>query len=373
MASCDYVSDVNDSNVSGISDELLAFWDDMEANMTESRRDETLSLLSRYVYDILIPAVLSFGVLGNVMNLVVFTRRRLRSGMDEIERSATSGLIALALSDLFFCLVGVPAAFLPHSLTNKAFGAATLYYQAYKGAFFNLFSFLSTWLTVLVSAERYFAVCHPFHARWFIRVRRTILIHSSALVLAVLVNIPEFMRNSVQKNSCGYNCKCYQLELSAVFASSGAFDEAYKVTWAVFGIFIPLGTLTYCNGRLIVEIYRSRQRVILESDRYSTSRITMTLLAVVIFFFFLVVPSMLLNFFEDYVVGMSEKALRDYRIAIILTNLTQAVNFAINFLLYCAICKQFRDTLGNTICRKSTSRTSSDTTSRRYQLVNVHI
>ena len=52
------------------------------------------------------------GVSGNILNLLVLTRRRFCSSLNNLESSANYGLIALAISDLCFCLVVLPHVFL---------------------------------------------------------------------------------------------------------------------------------------------------------------------------------------------------------------------------------------------------------------------
>jgi len=50
------------------------------------------------------PAICVFGIIGNLLNLVVLTRKRLQCSMDRMEKSAHVGLVALAVSDMMFCI-----------------------------------------------------------------------------------------------------------------------------------------------------------------------------------------------------------------------------------------------------------------------------
>lgn len=56
-------------------------------------------------FGVVIPLISAVGIGGNLLNVVVLTRRRLLSTMSQLERSVTHGLTALAVSDLLFCLV----------------------------------------------------------------------------------------------------------------------------------------------------------------------------------------------------------------------------------------------------------------------------
>ena len=64
--------------------------------------------------------------------------------------------MALAVSDLLFCFIGVPGIFLKanHDNGSSYFNIVAFMYQKYKIGLFNVFLFSSTWLTVAISIER---------------------------------------------------------------------------------------------------------------------------------------------------------------------------------------------------------------------------
>ncbi len=183
---------------------------------------------------VVLPIIFGIGVVGNLLNLVMLTRRSelscrsrrkgsasslkrnrsdrgassndpaTRSKITVFERSATVGLFSMTLSDLAFCLVGFgPVLFWapdPATAASPAWRSwlvVYVYFSSYRGALLNLFLFTSTWLIALVSAERYLAICHPFRASSLIRVRRTIASHVTVVLVSILVNVPMFLRNSV--------------------------------------------------------------------------------------------------------------------------------------------------------------------------------
>jgi len=81
-------------------------------NATSAWLSSSRHRLSSIVNDFLGPAVCLFGVVGNALNLVVLTRRRLQHSMDGLERSVRLGLVALAVSDAVFCVFYLLATFL---------------------------------------------------------------------------------------------------------------------------------------------------------------------------------------------------------------------------------------------------------------------
>ena len=63
--------------------------------------------------------------------------------------------MALAVSDLLFCFIGVPGIFLKaNGNSGSYFDMVVFIYNKYKAALFNVFLFSSTWLTVAISIER---------------------------------------------------------------------------------------------------------------------------------------------------------------------------------------------------------------------------
>ena len=351
---------------------------------TMSPEDAAIILLyvqiRNHIQVILIPCILCVGLVGNIVNLAVFTRKRLLGGMDEIERSATAGLVALAVSDLLFCITGLCEMLISSATRLNAswIHIVMLYYRCLKPGFSSLFIFLSTWITVCISLERYFAVSHPFQARWFISVKRTILIHLCVTLISIIFNLPIFLKTEVIYHP---DLEIYMLYPRLAF-NTPKFDRIYSIIHCCVAIVIPVVILSLSNLRLMMEIYRSRKRGIADSNRYSTSKITITLATIVILFFCLVVPSMLAKFVDMYkpIPPHQPLSVEKRRLTLCITNLTQAINFSINFLLYCTICKHFRDTLGGSLCRRKSSSTSSSSrntattaSQHRYHLVDLHI
>jgi len=75
-------------------------------------------------------------------------------------------------------------------------------------------------------------------------------------------------------------------------------------------------------------------------------RLTLTLIIIVVMYVTLFVPAELFNFFTEHVVNSRDLG-AVYNTSLAFGNLLQAVNFAVNFVLYCAVNTHFR----RTICR----------------------
>lgn len=81
-----------------------------------------------YRYGLLIVCVM--GLCGNMLNLLILRRRRLLATLSSVERSSNRTLIALAMSDLLFCLSLLPAvAYTDEPYTQPFHRRHVLYYK----------------------------------------------------------------------------------------------------------------------------------------------------------------------------------------------------------------------------------------------------
>ena len=311
-----------------------------------------------------LPIICIFGLFGNMLNLLILTRKQLQRSMDQLEKSAHMSLVALAVSDLFFCIVALPLGFIKsvYLLTeDKSF--VSFYYQGYHEPFLNMFIFSSTWLTVVMATGRYLAICHPLHARWFVDFKSTRIAILTVFFFSVAFNMPRFFSFRIVEANCTMLCKCYYKEASDLFKNS-TFLDVYMFIWAIIGVFIPLVLMACCNICLIRALQKSnRMRRLYRVNQPgvdSSHRLTATLIAIVVFFLILVTPSEIRKFvYFIYKTHRTPDQYSDLFMHIIITgatvtNFLQAVNFTVNFILYCIINVHFRNTIKQIIsCEKN--------------------
>ena len=302
-------------------------------------------------YGYILPTILALGILGNCINIAVFSQRRLWLTQDVMEKSAMIGLLSLAVADLLFCIVGFPSAFVkvrryigPDEYSYSA--AIALYYTTYRSNMLNIFVFMSTRFIIILSVERYFAIVHPFRAKRVISVQRTLLMKVIVVTVSIVINIPDFLRYNIRHIECESQISkdCLFIEPNPLLYGN-TLAVVYSIIWHCLGTFVPLITLTFCNVCLLMEIYKSvsHTKKIGRSKHHQDPRpITVILVLIVFMFLLLVCPSMLLTFLTECVLQSPTVIVQNYRIALIITNLSQALNFAGNFLLYCAFSPKFR-------------------------------
>lgn len=251
---------------------------------TPGDRTEYYEVVRFYVNRVVIPAVLAFGAVGNVVVLRRLAgarppQRPASSAASQraagttvrdagpwrrrpSERSSLVGLTALSVSDLLFCLVGIPAALLA---TRGGCELAHLYHEC-RVPLHNLFLFSSTWIAALVAAERFFVVVSPLRARMCLKVRHSLSVTVVIFVVAAAVSLPLFFRHSVITVDCPSG-RCQVLQTSWLFRH-GTFRAAYRVVWTAVGTFAPLTVLCIASAGLVTVLYRSRKAAVASPRRY---------------------------------------------------------------------------------------------------------
>lgn len=350
--------------------------------------------VERTISRVLVPVVSAFGIVGNLLNLIVLTRKRLRRSMDHMEKSAQMGLVALALSDMMVCLVYLFASAVPSRVVYTPYDRLfALYFDTYQEALLNIFLLISTWLTVTMALSRYLAVCRPMHARSFISIRGTRVALTADFVGSLVFNLPRFWHYFPGRHSCSesgitttvnppspFDCPChYHVKQTGALYSDGAFVFAYGIVTAIVGIFGPLLILTACNVCLVRALRRSHQLhkqsmapvQARQTRKESRHRITPTLIALIVLFIALVTPSGVLNFFREHI--RSASGFLVFKTATDVFNFLSLINFAVNFVLYCIVNVHFRQTCCDVMfCRRYMDRKDStgqwQNSSRRFRV-----
>ena len=260
-----------------------------------------------------------------------------------MEKGALVGMMALAVSDFLFCVVTISGTYLPpeYYFMQKNF----VYFHTLYGNFLqNTLIKTSTWFTVILAVSRYVVVSNPIRARQYMRCIHTVIAILTCTVIWILLHIPLTYYWKVIVIHCPV--PTIYLLVSGPFVKNQRLNSAFTYLWGTFGFILPIFTLAYCNFKLIHSLRLSRklrkhrqegQRKF--SDFNNQKFITVTLISIVFMYFVLVMPSELAHFYGEIA---GQKYTGAYRLVLITSNLLQAVNFSMNFVLYCIVNQYFR-------------------------------
>ncbi|ELU09556.1 hypothetical protein CAPTEDRAFT_212570 [Capitella teleta] len=322
---------------------MIEHFRDEFANHTalgESRRVKSAIEGLGYVTSVLC----MLGIVGNILNILVLSQKGLLGSMERMERSAHFGLLSLALSDLLFCILLVPRIWIPvaDEYYAKDF---SLFYATYSDGFINIFLLSSTWLTVTMATSRYLAICFPLQARQVIGMTFAKLSIIVVFVICILFNIPKFFTWRIVEGHDIYCRNIYQKK-SGPLLNNALFASTYRWSYFVLGILIPLIVLAYCNVNLVRALRRSlRMQKSLRATRtravHTTNRITLIFIIIIVLYLLMVLPGELVHFIRATALE-SDFGHFHFNLAVAVTNTCQAVNFAVNFVLYLTVNIHFR-------------------------------
>ncbi|KAI2802994.1 hypothetical protein BLOT_007117 [Blomia tropicalis] len=346
----------------------------IESNMTSKNRTE-LKPDPEYVYfrttarfwvqRVLVPTIMVIGTVGNVITIMIMTRRRMRS-------STNWYLAALAIFDLIYLIFTLILSWKHYPNAHDVDYYLYWYMFPFSMMIADASSNTSVWLTATFTIERYIAVCHPIKGKVICTESRAKKIIFCVVLICVSVTIPTPFEWVVVEVT---DTKTNQIRMEAKFSDFGE-NETYRSIYYQLNVFLfvllPLVLLVIFNTFLIRSVHQSNQMrtkmVMAKDSPYQPSkndstmasspsssrqetRITIMLIAVVILFILCQTPNaciMVYNTFpqsehnpnEEYLLtGLSN-----------IGNFLMALNAAGNFILYCLLSQKYRRTFVNMFC-----------------------
>ena len=272
------------------------------------------------------------GLVGNIISFLVLSKAHGHSPMFFVLR-------AVAISDAVF-LFGV---FVLQSVVNiYHWTGVCKWCFLYRG--YMQFSFwpilmitqmTTVWLTVLVSLERYVAICFPLNSATICtmsKVRKAVfLIYTTS----ILYNIPRYFEFKVDGEG---------LKKTALGA-----HEVYRylyagVLYSLMLFFIPLLMLIFFNFKLVMALKEGKKQwETLQFRQKKEQNLTIIPLTIVLVFFICGVPSLAVNVLDSMNPYLLERP--SYVVFLVIANLLVVLNSACNFIIYCLLGKKFRSKL----------------------------
>ena len=313
-------------------------------NMTEqSNRTSMAAELDLFdtVIGLWVPGLLAlFGIVGNALSLWVLSRDRSKS-------ATMTSLKALAASDFILLAGALGQQVVPLTCdwthSTGEFCARQGYLQVYAWPIVCTAQTATIWLTVLISTERYVAICAPLSAGR-VGVGKVLLAIVVIGIVSIVFNLPRFFEyrpvsvGGVDGVAVRVELRDTELRLDSVYR--------YLYNTALFGIVMyaaPLSTVAALNIRLTSAVTEARRNwSALNSTQKRELRATVLPLVIVLVFAVCCTVS-LLGFVLDAVYAAAvDKYPRWLQQFSAVANVLVIFNSAINFVLMLCFGAKFR-------------------------------
>lgn len=307
-----------------------------------------------------------FGCIANAFNIIVLSRRNMFSATNCI-------LTGLAISDGLTMLAYLPFALRFYVLYGTEMSLernslSAVHFLLFYACFSVVVHTVSIWLTVTLATFRYLLVKHPHHAARLCTLARAKTAVLLVYAVSLVVCVPNFATINVQgevlrENRRGQNDTGELILWTVRFKQKTSVDRfLYSFNFWIQAILVkllPCVGLTFLSVLLVRTMKRAdakRQTLRLSSLRSSsshwsnrdreiprmrlTTRTTRMLLVVVLLFLLTEFPQGVINLLSGICQNFVEEVYLNLGDLIDILALT---NNGINFILYCTMSKQFRD------------------------------
>ncbi|XP_077184392.1 putative G-protein coupled receptor 142 [Paroedura picta] len=256
--------------------------------------------------------LLGLGLPVNILTAVALSRLATRT-----QKSSYWYLLALSASDILTQVFIVFVGFIVQ---------AAILTRGAPGAFAHTINVLqftvnhaSIWVTVLLTIDRYVALCHPLHYRAISYPERTQKIIGAVFAISLATGIPFYWWLDVWHDA------------------PTPIDKFLKWLHCFIIYFIPCGIFLVINSVTIYKLKHSGR------PNRRLSKTTTILLAITTVFIVLWAPRTIVMIYHLYVTSVNQ----DWRVhlAIDVANMGAMLNTSLNFFLYCFVSKTFRHTV----------------------------
>ena len=297
------------------------------------------------------PVLLILGTLGNAFSVVVLTRKSMR------RRSTYFYLTVLAVTDTVVLYVGLLRLWLGE-LTGEDVRNTTDWACKVISFFGYALSDFSAWLIIAVTVERWLAVCLPLRATRFCTREKAVRVVIALFVILLLINCHFFWTVHIVHIPHGED---FIPHCEAADQFRTLIDGVWPWMDAFIYSFLPFVTILLLNTLIIRKVLRAKhnRRVLQFCGRGKTLEVQQpfsatdsgrtTIMLLTVSFSFLVttlpmnVTLIATRFLAPNIQDLGVMVV--YRLVRTIMELLMYVNHSINFYLYCAAGRKFRDQL----------------------------
>lgn len=282
-----------------------------------------------------------FGFYGNIVSLLIFTKKSMRSSINVL-------LTGLSVIDTFLLLTSLPVYSIPnlldyYSIDNKYYNAV---YMLFLYPVSMVAQTCSIWTFVIISVERYVAVCRPFTANKFVTVGRAKFAQICVVVTALLYNLIRFWEYTLKMDGSPVEDDDQEFYAPLLRTNRIYFSVYYSTMYLVTNLLFPLSIIVILNT-FIVRTLRAHDTV---RSALSSSRLwhrnTSTMVVVVTALFLVFnTPTFVISLWEWINPNLFSPDNDWVNVGYLLidtTNIFVMVNSSINFIIYYIYCGHYR-------------------------------
>lgn len=301
-----------------------------------------------WVSAVLLSGVALFGILGNILSMVILSRPQMKSSISAV-------LFGLAACDTLLIVTSVLLFSLPtvYPYTGYLF---SYYYIWYPKLTLFLFPMAmaaqtaSTYLTITVSFERFLVVYFPLQSRRWLNYERARIYVILILLFSFAYNIPRFLEPMVLEDQHPTYGTIYCIAGTALRNHVVYINFYVHWMYLIFICFIPFATLSFFN----IMIYRQIRKANKERLRISRSEkreisLAMMLICVVIVFLVCNILALVLNMLEAFYSITLDNVNQ-------ISNLLVTINSSVNFIIYVIFGEKFKRIFFGMVCKKRMAR-----------------
>ncbi|XP_041072777.1 probable G-protein coupled receptor 142 [Carcharodon carcharias] len=262
--------------------------------------------------------LLCLGLPVNILNVIVLSRLAIKT-----QKSSYCYLLALSASDIltqfFIIFVGfiLETAILHREIPATMVHTVSILEFAANHA--------SIWITVPMTIDRYYALCHPLKYRTVSYPERTHKIIATVFVMSLVTGVPFY----------------WWSDLWRVSNQPTILDQALIWTHCFIIYFIPCTVFLIVNSMIIYKLKKKKALTI------RSGKTTAILLAVTTVFLILWAPRTVVIIYHLYVSSVN----KNWKVHLMfdLANMLALMSTAVNFFLYCFVSTRFRMTVKEVI------------------------
>ena len=327
-------------------------------NISDSEPESTEVHLKEVTFIIYVPifgTICLFGLLGNTLSFVVLE-------WEKRNKVATFLLQALAMADNLFLLISgfsqIFSAMCIYYGWDEVHDKALPYIRVFIWPLVFITQFGTVWMTVLIAANRYIAICRPFQAHKLCSMSKVRLQVGMVALLALTYNIPKFLEYRLTQEVDEVTNRTYTTAVETSVLQSRIYTLVYmNVMYCLFVFLGPLVMLVVLNVCLIRELVAARQRFLKRqipiAGEEEENNITLVMVIIMAIFVITQTPA----FINTLIDTLNRDAYNTITFFYYyhISNLLVCLNSSTNFVVYCLFRQQFRERIRN-FCDKHKSR-----------------